>query len=115
MAKAYLSKLQNLVSELKLAPEVGSSVEIKHFFSGAALYVNDSICATWTPVGLAFKLSESEVAGLISRGEAKPLKYFDKGNVKKGYALFDQPDLIAPDTCRQYFLLAAQGTVSGVK
>jgi hypothetical protein len=49
-------------------------LEVKHFFSGAALYVNGAICASCSPAGLAFKLPELYVASLISTGRAKPLK-----------------------------------------
>lgn len=44
-------------------------------------------------MGLAFKLSDAEVDRLIQSGKAVPLKYFPKGNTKKGYALFETPDL----------------------
>ena len=34
-----------------------------------------------------------EANKLIGSGKAVPLKYFAKGNVKKGYALFESPEL----------------------
>ncbi len=74
MAKEYLEKLSSLISELNIEGEVGVPMETKHFFSGAALYVNKVICASWSPVGLAFKLPEHEVEKLISSGKAKQLK-----------------------------------------
>jgi TfoX/Sxy family transcriptional regulator of competence genes len=89
MAKEYFEKLSALINELKIAEEVSSSMEVKHFFSGAALYVNETICASWSPVGLAFKLPEKEAESLIEDGKAKPLRYFPKGHIKKGYALFE--------------------------
>lgn len=61
-----------------MAYEIILRMEVKHFFSGAALYVNATICASWSPVGLAFKLPDREVASLISNGGAKPLQYFPK-------------------------------------
>jgi len=91
MAKEYLEKLADLISDLKIDGKINAKIEIKHFFSGAALYVNGKICASWSPAGLAFKLPESEVTELIELGQAKPLKYFPKGNIKKGYALFENP------------------------
>lgn len=107
MAKLYWEKLSKLVSDLNLEEEIGWPVEVKHFFSGAALYVNETICASWTPVGLAFKLPQDEVDALIAAGEAKPLKYFPKGRVKKGYALFETPDLNRRVQWQTYFLKAA--------
>lgn len=91
MAREYAEKMTSLIDELGLENEIISLLEVKHFFSGAALYVSGQICASWSPVGLAFKLSEQETDQLIASGEAKPLRYFADGHVKKGYALFENP------------------------
>ena len=79
MAKVYLEKLSQLISDLAIENEVAAQVETKHFFRGAALYANEVICASWSSAGLAFKLPESEVTKLIASGKAKPLKYFENG------------------------------------
>ena len=84
MAKVYYEKLSNILTELDIKKEVVKPMEVKHFFSGAALYVNQSICVTWSPVGLAFKFPEKEADKLISSGKALPLKYSLKSHVKKG-------------------------------
>ena len=97
MAKEYFEKLTNLVSELNINNEVSSKIEIKHFFSGAALYANETICASWSPSGLAFKLPEYKVNKLLKEGKAMPLKYFPQGHVKKGYALFENPNEKKPN------------------
>lgn len=83
-------------------------IEVKHFFSGAALYVDGTICASWSPQGLAFKLPEQEAESLIAKGKAKPLKYFAKGHIKKGYALFEDPESRDAVTWKKYFLKAVQ-------
>jgi len=108
MAKEYFQKLENLVKKLDLVADIGPQIEVKHFFSGAALYLHGNICASWSPSGLAFKLPEQEVAHLIASGKAKPLKYFPKGHVKKGYALFENPSERALKRWRNYFIKAAQ-------
>jgi TfoX/Sxy family transcriptional regulator of competence genes len=110
MAKEYLEKLTKLVAALKLEEELSLSVEVKHFFSGAALYANGTIAVTWSPVGLAFKLPQQEAEVLIAKGKAKPLKYFPKGHVKKGYALFEAPDLSRKNQWKAYFLKAIRQT-----
>lgn len=110
MAKEYLEKLSNLVRELKIEDEVASPLEVKHFFSGAALYANDQICASWSPVGLAFRLSEQESGRLIASGKAKPLRYFVKGHVKKGYALFENPDDRKAGEWKTFFIKAVEQT-----
>ncbi len=103
MAKVYLEKLNHLLSAFELDKALSVSLETKHFFSGAALYANNTICASWSPGGLAFKLSSSEVERLISSGKAKPLKYFEKGHIKVGYAMFENPENSANSRWKGYF------------
>ena len=106
MAKLYFEKLSGLIAHLDIGGEVPVELEIKHFFSGAALYANKSICASWSPGGLAFKLPGPEVNQLISSGRAKPLKYFKKGRVKAGYAMFVNPEKSKKSRWKKYFLKA---------
>ena len=84
MAQPYLNALEELV-----ARELSgiSGLVCKHFFSGAALYSNMTICASLTPAGYAFKLPEQRCSELIASGKASPLRYFEKSPVKKGYVL----------------------------
>jgi len=103
MAKEYYEKLLGLVKKLDLEPNINEQMEVKHFFSGAALYIHGEMCATLSPVGLAFKLTEEEVDKLIQSGQAIPLKYFPKGHIKKGYALFENPDLAQWQIWKPYF------------
>ena len=106
MAKIYFEKLSRLIEELNIEKETSAEIEIKHFFSGAAIYANSNICASWSPSGLAFKLSEEEASKLIKTGKAGALKYFEKGNIKKGYALFEKPENLK-NTKRKGYLLKA--------
>lgn len=108
MAKIYFEKLSALLEELCIENEITKPMEVKHFFSGAALYVNKTICASWSPAGLAFKLDEQEVNKLIKDGKATPLKYFTKGHVKKGYALFEEPNKKKRSHWKKYFIKSAQ-------
>lgn len=108
MAKAYFEKLSALLEELHIEDEIAKPMEVKHFFSGAALYVNKTMCASWSPAGLAFKLEEQEVNKLIKNGNATPLKYFLKGHVKKGYALFEEPNKKKASHWKKYFIKSSQ-------
>jgi len=106
MAKEYFEKLNNLISKTKIANEVNVDLEVKHFFSGAALYADGKICVSWFPAGIAFKMSETDAQKLIQSGQAIPLIYFPKGHTKKGYAVFEHPDSIPPSQWKNRILKA---------
>ena len=107
MAKEYFLKLSKLIDKIDLKTK-SPQIEIKHFFSGAAIYVDGKIRITLSPVGLAFKLPDQEVNELIKSGRAIHLKYFPQGNIKKGYALFEKPDLARTSYWKKYFVNAIQ-------
>ena len=90
MAKEYFEKLSELIKRAKLGKLKNAKLEIKHFFSGAAVYVNSSICITLTPVGLAIKLPEQLRNKLIKQKGSKPLRYFVKGPIKKDYVALSE-------------------------
>ena len=100
MARPYLTALECLVArELPGTP----GLACKHFFSGAALYSNSSICASLTPVGIAFKLPEYRCSALIASGRALPLRYFAMSPVKKGYVLFPNTSSFTAAEVASYF------------
>jgi TfoX/Sxy family transcriptional regulator of competence genes len=107
MAKEYFEKLTTLVDALELNTVIDHSVEVKHFFGGAGFFVNRKMCASLSSVGLAFKLPKSEREALLKNGQAVPLRYFAKGNVKKSYALFEQADLSNVQNWKPYFISAS--------
>ncbi len=86
MAEPYLRDLQDLLAAA--APKGGRVVTVtcKHFFSGAAAYVDGHIFMSFTPVGLALKLPEAARADLGKQG-GEPLRYFPKGPIKKDYVV----------------------------
>lgn len=108
MAKIYFEKLTELLASLNLDEEINGDIEIKHFFSGAAVYINGVLSVSWSPVGLAFKLSEQEVGSLIKSGKAVALKYFPKGHIKKGYVLFSNPESKKNIYWKKYFISSSQ-------
>lgn len=116
MSGHYLEKLTGLISTLDLGEELSAELTVKHYFNGAAVYVDKIMCASWSPVGLAFRLPATEVAELIASGQAKPLKYFAKSRIKKSYALFENPESKQKPALKAYFLKAAdQATLSQVE
>ncbi len=86
MAEPYLSKLKSIVERLCEPRETPGGIACKHFFAGAAAYVDGRIFMTLTSAGLALKLPEDERVILLGRG-ANPLKYFPKSPVKKEYVV----------------------------
>lgn len=102
----YFEKLSQLISDLEIQGEVSAELQTKHFFSGAALYANKAICVSWSPAGLAFKLPEPELKELLSSGKAAPLKYFEKGHIKEGYAMFEHPESSKKFRWKRYFIEA---------
>ncbi len=92
MAQPYLDQLRELV--VSLQPD-NSDLMCKHFFSGAALYVENKLCASLTPKGLAFKLPKSHCDQLIQKGKAVPLRYFDNSPIKQSYILLPEPERIS--------------------
>ena len=103
MAKEYFEKLSNLLKEIKIDNEIATSLEIKHFFSGAALYADGKICASLTPAGLAFKLSQQRCKDLIDSHIAVPLCYFEGAPKKTNYALFRELDELSSKSIAAYF------------
>lgn len=101
--RLYQEKLSRLISDLNLAADAGNELDVRHFFNGAALYAGNVMCASWSPVGLAFRLPAEAVAALIDSGQAITLKYFAKGHVKKGYALFVNPEDKSESSLKRLF------------
>ena len=83
MAQPYLDQLRKLAA----AVDGRQILVCKHFFRGAAPYVERRICVSLTPKGLAFKLPESRCDDLFRQGKAIPLRYFDYSPINKGYIL----------------------------
>ena len=84
MVQEYLDKLEKIVDEALPSTD---DLECKHFFSGAAVYVNGKIFCSYTPVGIAVKLPEAEREKLITSKKGTELRYFPKAPIKKGYVV----------------------------
>ena len=90
MAEPYLSQLSDLVDELGLEQRTPFVLECRHFFGGAALYIDGTICASLTPVGLALKLPQPSRDAMFGDGRGSALRYFDGGKVKRDYVVLSQ-------------------------
>ena len=79
------------------------NLECRHFFGGAALYIDGAICASLTPVGLALKLPPSTREAMLENGRGHPLRYFDGGKVKKDYVVLSPPVMADSSEVKELF------------
>ena len=101
MTKQHLDELNAIITPATSGRFDGAQLECKHFFSGAALYVNSLICITLTPVGFALKLPEESRNTLLKKG-AKHLQYFPKAPIKKDYVVLPKTILEDNKTLRRW-------------
>ncbi|MFV1963106.1 MAG: hypothetical protein ACC658_14885 [Acidimicrobiia bacterium] len=95
IAEPYLTDLKRLADQWMEADDRVGVLECRHFFSGAAVYRDDKIVSTLTPVGLAFKVPAEVHDELLDSGLATPLRYFPNAPVKKNYVLFPSETAVA--------------------
>ena len=94
MVDSYLETLRSLLAHSGPDQRSSTAIECKHFFSGAAAYVDGRIFISLTLAGLALKLAAADRDALFAQG-ATALRYFPKAPVKKDYALL--PDSLRSD------------------
>ena len=97
LAAPYLERLTETIASHDINSGDGMVLEFKHFFSGAALYANGKICATFTPAGFGLKLPRVCRNQLIDVGDGKELRYFDNAPIKKEYVALSQSVMDDPD------------------
>lgn len=90
MAKAYYDRLSALMAGIAPNLSVKADLEIKHFFSGAALYADGRICITLTPAGFGLKLPEDLRSELMQEEDVQPLRYFPKAPIKKAHIVLPE-------------------------
>jgi TfoX/Sxy family transcriptional regulator of competence genes len=90
MAEPYLEMLSKKITSLDLPTSKKVVLECKHFFSGAALYVNGKICASLTPSGFGLKLPQDVRKRMFEERQGKELRYFENAPVKREYVVLSQ-------------------------
>jgi TfoX/Sxy family transcriptional regulator of competence genes len=108
MAKKYLEQLTALMREATSAKVRHTTLECKHFFSGAAVYANGRICMSLTPVGFAIKLPEESRNMLMKQKGTKPLRYFPEGPIKKDYVVLPKTMLKDVKTLRRWVAVSIE-------
>jgi len=102
VAEPYLERLATMLREARPKTSRGVRLQCRHFFSGAALYANGTICASFTPVGFAVKLSQESRAALLRERRGAPLRYFEGGPIKKEYVVLSAATLSEPAAIRAF-------------
>jgi len=101
VAKPYLEQLSQVVSRLESPQSIEVDLEARHFFSGAALYADQKICAILGPDGLALKLPEDTRQILIGEGQGAPFRFFPNGPIKRGYVLLSDSTFRDQETLQE--------------
>ena len=65
-------------------------LEFKNCFGAVAGYVDGNIFVSCGQFGLALRLPSQTLTELFWETDVSPLKYFEKGHVKKEYAVIPQ-------------------------
>ena len=86
MNKVYLTKLQDVLRRARL-PSEARFIEYKTCFGAVAGYVRGYIFVSCGRFGVALKLPPETLERLFKEGNAKHLKYFPNGHIKKEYAV----------------------------
>ena len=102
MVKAYVEELSELMKQMTLGGHKDVHLEVKHFFSGAAVYADRNICITLTPAGFAVKLSAEDRNELLQGQGAEPLRYFPQGPIKKEYVVLPARMMEDSDVLRHW-------------
>ena len=112
MAHEYLTQLSALLKSPTAGQFKDVKLECKHFFSGAAVYANERICMSLTPVGFAIKLPENLRNTLINGHGAKPLRYFPNGPIKKDYVVLPKAMLKDMQALRRWVKISIEYVAS---
>ena len=102
----YQQKLENHILCAELPAEY--EISFKSVFGARAAYANGRIFCSCGRFGFALKLPDEICAELFDNGSAVPLKYFDKGHVKRNYAVVDEDS--SELKSRLQHLIAAAGS-----
>ena len=105
MNNDYLDRLTELLEQARPRLASTHALAFKSVFGAVAGYVNGAIFATCGRFGVALRLPPETLEELFKEDGVQPLRYFEKGHVKKEYAVL--PERILEDRARFEKLLDA--------
>jgi hypothetical protein len=94
--KALQEQMERYITSAGLSDAF--SITFKPLFGARAAYANGRIFMSCGSFGVALKLGDKACQDLFAEGAGKPLKYFEKGHVKRGYVVLGQE--VLADTAR---------------
>lgn len=83
----HLDRLTELLGRVRPALASTHALELKNVFGATAGYVNGAIFISSGRFGIALRLPPDTLAELFQEEGVEPLRYFEKGHVKKEYAV----------------------------
>ena len=93
MSEDYRGNLIQILAEVHPSLSQTYTLEFKNSFGAVTGYLNGEIFVACGKFGFALKLSPAVIKQLFAEKNAIPLKYFDKGHIKKDYAVLSEPIL----------------------
>ena len=93
MNNKYLEEITTLLKEVRPGLATNHNLEFKNVFGAVGGYVNGKIFISCGKFGVALRLPLETLNALFQEKEAKHLKYFPKGHIKKEYAVLSKQRL----------------------
>ncbi len=90
MDNEYLTKTTTLLNRVRPKLSTAHRLEFKNVFGAIGGYVNGKIFISCGKFGVALRLPLDTLDALFREKEAKHLKYFPNGHVKKEYAVLSK-------------------------
>ena len=90
MENKHLNKITILLKQVRPKLSTTHKLEFKNVFGAVGGYVNGKIFISYGKFGVALRLPTDTLATLFQEKEAKRLKYFPNGHIKKEYAVLSK-------------------------
>jgi TfoX/Sxy family transcriptional regulator of competence genes len=81
----YRQQLEQLIDDASLP--ASCQISYKSVFGAVGAYANGQIFMSCGTFGVAVKLADDACASLVAEGAGGPMKYFEKGHVKRNYVV----------------------------
>ncbi len=90
MENKYLNEITTLLKQVCPKFSTTHQLEFKNIFGAVGGYINGRIFTSCGKFGIAFRLPPDTLSTLLQEKEAKRLKYFPSGHIKKEYAVLSR-------------------------